>query len=195
MLMKPTLVVPTANERSTLSRVLVVEDQPDQLNMLTALLVEEGFAVLRCSNASEAEARIGEGGFSVAVVDIHLPDPNGKLLLERLREMDPSVRLIIHTGLDTLESARMAIEREAFACVEKESGPGELLRHVHRAFRTHTDRCAESLEAEVADRTASLREREDRYRIPLEAAAILIVCLSPTLRILAWPREAERVSG
>ncbi|HVR72986.1 MAG TPA: PAS domain S-box protein [Planctomycetota bacterium] len=163
--------------------------------MLTALLVEEGFAVLGCSTAAEAQARIGEGGFAVAVVDIRLPYPGGKLLLERLREMDPRVGLIIHTGLDTPESARKAIEREAFACVERESGPGELLRHVHRAFRTHMDHYAENLEAEVADRTAAPREREDRYRLLVETAASLIVCLSPTLRILEWNREAERVSG
>lgn len=195
MLMNQGLDVPSANERSCLSRVLVVEEHPDQLDMLTALLVEEGFAVLGCSTAAEAQARIGEGGFSVAVVDVRLPDPDGKLLLERLREMDPGVRLIIHAGPDTLESARKAFEREAFACVEKESGPGELLRHVHRAFRTRMDRLAENLEAKVADRTASLREREDRYRLLVETAASIIVCLSPTLRILEWNREAERVSG
>jgi len=147
------------------SQVLVVEDSEPELRLLCDILQEEGFAVTGCTSASEGIEYIRTRGFGVGIIDLRLPDSSGNQLLERIRDFDPDVRVIIYTGAASYDSIKEAMNLGAFAYVEKLSDPSELLRHVHRAFRERVDRYAADLEDAVAERTEELarsnRELED----------------------------------
>ncbi len=152
-----------AIERFT--RILVVEDSESEQQLLCDILQDEGFAVVGCSSAAEGLQHVQGKEFGVAVVDLRLPDLSGNQLLERIREQDDEVRVIIYTGAASYDSVKEAINLGAFAYVEKLSDPSELLRHVHRACRERVDRYATDLEEAVAARTEELarsnRELED----------------------------------
>jgi len=149
------------------SRLLIVEDDEAQLRTLTAIMRAEGFEVAGCSTASEALKNLERGGFAVAVVDLQLPDLPEEQLLTRLRAVTDDVRVIINTGYGSYESARDAVNLGAFAYVEKAGDPGEIVRHVHRAFHARLRRYAEDLESAVAERTRELREANETLRLEI----------------------------
>ena len=138
------------------SRVLVVEDNAAELQLLCDSLQEEGFTVFGCGSAREALEHVRERDFGVAVVDHRLPDLSGTQLLEQIHAFDDHVRVIIYTGVASYDSIKEALHLGAFAYLEKLSDRSELLRHVHRACHERVGRYALDLERAVADRTEEL---------------------------------------
>ncbi len=114
-------------------RVLIVEDNDGQRITLRDILQGEGFSTLDCDNAGAALEVVGREQVAVAIVDYKLPDLTGIQTLERLRAIDKSIRVIIHTGYGSFDSAKDSVNLGAFAYVEKPVDPGELVRLVHRA--------------------------------------------------------------
>ena len=146
------------------SRLLIVEDDAQQLHTLTDIMEDEGFDVTGCASAAEAMQHIESQDFGVAIVDYRLPDQSGDQLLESIKSMSRRTRVIIHTGYGSFESAKIAVNLGAFAYVEKLSNPDELLRHVHRAFREEIHSYADELETAVAQRTKEFEDANDKLR-------------------------------
>lgn len=159
------------NVRQTQTNVLILEDDESQLKTLTAILEEEGFPVLACNRATEAIDALAQGNVATAVVDLCVPDLSTRGLLEALTQWSDRIPVIVHTAFASYESARDALNRGAFAYVEKAGNPEELIRHVHRAFQSRLRHYAEELERAVDTRTrelrnanAALRRSEERYK-------------------------------
>ena len=144
------------SEPRRFTRLLLVEDDPEQRRVFTRIMEQEGFTVLAAATGAEALAHAEGGAVSVAVVDLGLPDMPGMQLLAQLQARNPDTRFIIHTGHSSFESARQAVNHGAFAYVEKGGDPAELIRHVHAARQWHLDRYAGGLEALAAARAAEL---------------------------------------
>lgn len=151
-----------------ISRLLIVEDDDAQRRTLTDVMRAEHFEVLCCGTAAEALQHVEKGGFGVAIVDLGLPDLPGTKLLEKIRAMSDQVRVIIHTGYGSFDSAKTAVNLGAFAYVEKLSDPAELIGHVHRAFQEGLRSYADELEREIAKRKRveeALRKAHDDLEI------------------------------
>ncbi len=65
--------------------ILVVDDEPDSLETLRLLLVDEGYDVRVASNGAEALERIAELAPDLLIVDIMMPSITGLDLCHRLR--------------------------------------------------------------------------------------------------------------
>jgi two-component system, sensor histidine kinase and response regulator len=137
------------------SNVLVVEDDLAELRLLCEIFQREEFHVIGCGSAAEALEQVQRRTFDVAVVDYRLPDLSGTQLLERIRDVDEQIRVIIYTGCGSYDSVKEALNLGAFAYIEKLSDRSELLRHVRRACFERVDRYATDLE-----RAAELRTEE-----------------------------------
>ena len=147
-----------------LSRILVVEPDSVQREKLTNELRDEGYEVMGVETAHEAFAHVKQESFGLAIIELRLPDTNGIQLLEDIRNLARGIRVIIHTEYSSLDSAKDAVNLGAFAYIEKEQRPGELVRQVDRAMRSQLNQYARELEEAVAERTAILQEREERFR-------------------------------
>lgn len=152
-------------------RVLIVEDNVNQLRTLVDIVELEGFPVAACSTATEALALAQRERFGVIIMDLRLPDGDGVHLLEQLRALDSNQRIIINTGFASLDSAKEAVNLGAFAYVEKAGDPEELVRHLHRAHAVYLSSYAKELEFAVAERTAALHQSESDYRMLMEQSA------------------------
>ena len=84
---------------------LIVDDEPDVCWVLEHLLAFKG---LRSQTAQTAQAALDlmkTHRFQLAFLDVTLPDMNGLELAKRLRELDPSLRLVIVSGYISREAA------------------------------------------------------------------------------------------
>jgi CheY-like chemotaxis protein len=88
-------------------RVLLVEDNPDQLASLSELLKLNGYEVIEARDASEALRVVSEHKPDACVIDIGLPDMNGYELARKLREIPGTrnSRLVAVTGYGNAEDS------------------------------------------------------------------------------------------
>jgi len=85
--------------------VLVVDDEPAIAEGLRLILEREGYAVQTAVSIAEAGARMDADDFSVALVDLVLPDGDGMGLLKILKNRDPDIEVIIMTGHGSIAKA------------------------------------------------------------------------------------------
>ena len=77
-----------------MARVLVVDDDPDILNLVSFRLRQKGHRVIAVGSGQEALQRVEEHGIpDVAVLDVSMPVIDGFELLRRLRALDGAAEL------------------------------------------------------------------------------------------------------
>lgn len=69
-------------------RILIVDDEPDIVDLLGEILESSGFEVASALDAKTALEQVKEQIFDAAIVDFNLPDMNGVMLHRRIRQMD-----------------------------------------------------------------------------------------------------------
>jgi two-component system, NtrC family, response regulator HydG len=86
---------------------LIVEDDPNSLSGLSAILAADGFSVDTAATLAEARAALARFIPDVALVDLNLPDGGGLELLHHLPAQPPggALPVIVMTGNATVESA------------------------------------------------------------------------------------------
>ena len=84
-------------------KVLVVEDEPPILDMLSMSLAFVGYHVLRAGSGAEALSQAREHSVDLALLDVMLPDTDGFELLRRLRSIHPDMAAVFVTARDALE--------------------------------------------------------------------------------------------
>jgi DNA-binding response OmpR family regulator len=89
-------------EQNLKNKILIVEDDIDLRNSLTAYLTTAGLEVTGVGSCLECYATLANSNFSVALVDVTLPDQSGFVLAEYLRT-NTSVKIIILTALERID--------------------------------------------------------------------------------------------
>jgi DNA-binding NtrC family response regulator len=115
-------------------RILVVDDEPLIAENLRLTLEREGYEVETAANTVSAMLRLEEQEFSLAVVDLVLPDGDGLHLLRLLKSKDPSLEVIIMTGHSSISKAVEATKQGAFYFVAKPFDAEEMLSLVGKAL-------------------------------------------------------------
>jgi CheY-like chemotaxis protein len=80
-------------------KILVVDDNPELLTLLTQLFEEVGYEVIGAAKGKQAVELARQGKPQVAILDILLPDMMGYHLADALRKDDPKLPLIFITGV------------------------------------------------------------------------------------------------
>ncbi|HUB05552.1 MAG TPA: response regulator [Myxococcales bacterium] len=113
-------------------RVLIVEDDADNGEILRELFEAEGLEVAWARTGQEAIDLLGPDRFGAALVDVSLPDLDGAAVLFALRRALPRAQLALVTGfpLATLDAD---LRRLADRIFEKPADPETLLAYVRAA--------------------------------------------------------------
>ncbi|MFP4380610.1 MAG: sigma-54-dependent transcriptional regulator [Candidatus Sumerlaeia bacterium] len=134
-------------------QVLVIDDDDLILKSVSELLQHEGFQTLQAACGDEAIEKSKKKNFSVALVDLNLPDIYGMELIQRMKNIAPDVEIIIMTGQPSLETSIAAIDEHIFAY---------LCKPVPFKILTRTVRSA------IERRQLSLQNRELMRQLELE---------------------------
>ena len=100
-------------------RVLVVEDDPVLLTILSRYLGQRGCCVLRASSAAEALEIFAHTPIDVTVSDVRMPGMSGHELLQEVRRRDSEADLILITAHSSVKDAVAAIQAGAADYLEK----------------------------------------------------------------------------
>ncbi len=116
------------------NRVLVVDDEPPQLEILKAILGREGFDVETAATAETAVALMRDAPPSVVLTDLKLPGRDGIDLLEEAARLTPHACVIIMTAHGTIDTAVEAMKKGAFDYLTKPLVRETVLLAVRRAM-------------------------------------------------------------
>lgn len=120
--------------------VLVVEDDGEVSRLVTELLTPVVAEVRAASSAADAEGAIAAGGIDVIVLDLVLPDDDGRELLQRLRTHELSANIpVIVLSAWAEEARRDCVALGADHVLHKSGDPELLVTSVLAAFARHRD--------------------------------------------------------
>lgn len=115
-------------------RLLLVDDEPQIVRALTPALAAAGYAVESAATGQDALARMAAEPCDVVILDLGLPDLDGKQVIARVREWSDAP-IIVLSARD-LESEKIAaLDLGADDFVNKPVGVGELLARVRASLR------------------------------------------------------------
>jgi two-component system NtrC family sensor kinase len=114
--------------------VLIVDDDPFVLGLLTHVGESRGMDVVGVRTPEEADAAMAARPFAVVVVDLLLGESSGLDLVKRLRARDTSIETVVISADRRLSSALESFEQEVFAFLPKPLDPAHVFATVERAM-------------------------------------------------------------
>jgi len=119
---------------SDTARVLVVDDEPQILRFLRASLGASGFEVIEAETGAEALKRAAADAPEIVVLDLGLPDMDGKDVIRSLRDWSEIPIIVLSARAREAEKIE-ALDLGADDYVNKPFGIGELLARLRAALR------------------------------------------------------------
>lgn len=81
-----------------MARILVVDDEPEVLLLLTDILESVGYEVIRATNGVEGLKEFQRGDIDLIVTDIIMPDKEGLESIMDYKQLNPDVKIIAISG-------------------------------------------------------------------------------------------------
>src|ERR1044071_6558695 len=149
-------------------RILLIDDDAQVLRLFRRCLEDEGMDVTSVQSPTEAEAALGRLLFDVCVLDLDLGDESGMLLLPKLREWAPWMRVIMATAMDDVPTALKAIRTGAADYLVKPCSPEQITLAVRQQLEARRlEKRIEALESDAGQRP----EHELQTRNPALSAS------------------------
>jgi two-component system KDP operon response regulator KdpE len=116
------------------SRLLVCDDDPQILDLLTLVLSEAGFEVMAAATGGEALDQAAAHPPEAAIIDVLLPDGDGIEVCRRLREWS-RMPILMLSAVDEERRKVRALQRGADDYVTKPFAPAELIARLEATLR------------------------------------------------------------
>ena len=134
--------------------ILIVDDEPSVLDVLSILLEAEGYEILTASSLTEARRQLTTEQPKLVLCDIMMPDGNGLDLLREIKEKRASTSVVMMTAYTSTKAAIEAMKLGAYDYVSKPFDNDELKVVIQKAIE----------KAALVDENVYLRrELEQKY--------------------------------
>jgi len=115
-------------------RILVVDDEPNIVEVMRSALLSEGYDVTATSQPEQAERLILEHDYDLVMSDLKMTPIDGLGILRRAKEKNEHLQVILVTAFSTIETAVEAMKTGAYDYVLKPFKLSELKLVVRRAL-------------------------------------------------------------
>ena len=112
------------------TKILVVDDDPNLRKTLSDILRIKGYEIALAANGAEAIAAAERETFSLALIDLMLPDMPGLEVMVRIKAISPLTEAIILTGNASMDTAIEATKQGAYSYLLKPYQMDDLLRNI-----------------------------------------------------------------
>lgn len=168
-------------------RVLLIEDNPGDMDLILELLPQEGsaqFKVECVSRLSEAIASIGTNQYDVVLLDLGLPDSDGLATLSSMRRRAPHLPVVVLTGNTDERVALAAIQEDAQDYLIKgKIDEHQLTRSIKYAYERN------KAEQKMLVSEAKFRKLSQEYHTLLNNLPDGVVHIAPDLQVI-WTNRA-----
>ena len=141
--------------KNTMIRVLIVDDEYQLLEAFKKKLSKEGMEVFTALNGREAISIMQRETLDIGLFDIRLPDADGVELLGKLREIQPTAEAIMLTGYASVDTAIRSMKLGAYDYLTKPIKLSELHAVILKAYE----------KKELKDKTLVLAEQLQRVEV------------------------------
>jgi len=117
-----------------MSNILIVDDEKAIRKTLGEILSYEGYKMDEAGDGEEALKKFREKTYDVVLCDIKMPKMDGIEFLERAREANPDVPIIMISGHGTIETAVEAVKKGAYDYISKPPDLNRLLITIRNAM-------------------------------------------------------------
>lgn len=117
-----------------MAKILLVDDEPSILSVLSVLLKAEGHVVTPVDNGEKAMELFQSSAFDLMISDIRMKPIDGITLLHAARDVRPTMAVLMVTGYGSVETAVEAMKLGAFDYITKPFKVDEMLITVQRAL-------------------------------------------------------------
>ncbi|OGR82443.1 MAG: hypothetical protein A2902_03525 [Elusimicrobia bacterium RIFCSPLOWO2_01_FULL_64_13] len=129
-------------------KILVMDDEEGMRDLLSYELGARGYDVDTAANGQEGVQKIAKGDYRLVISDVKMPKLGGLDALESIKQMHPSVEVIMTTGFATIDMAVESMKRGAYDFITKPYNISELVSRVEKALEKQA----------LASEVASLKE-------------------------------------
>jgi two-component system, NtrC family, response regulator len=113
--------------------ILVVDDEPNYLVVLSELLKDEGFEVFTAADGESGLQIVENVDLDLVITDMQMPGINGLQLLERVKEQKEELPVIVITAFAEVDKAVQAMQAGAFSYLAKPFSNDELIVTLKKA--------------------------------------------------------------
>ena len=166
---------------TTGARLLVVDDDPDMLRLLSMRLVSAGYQVTAVTSAETALTQLEIEHPQLVLSDVRLPGRDGLALFDEIRKRHPSLPVILLTAHGTIPDAVEATARGVFTYLTKPYDARELLEKIAQALAlgapaaTPSRAGDESWRAEIVSRSNRMAELLAEARMVAKSDASVLL--------------------
>ena len=118
--------------------ILIVDDEPSVRDVMATILMDAGYVVETAADGHIALEIIGAAPPDLIITDVMMPHLDGWALLERARERNPTLPVILMSAGDSIRARRMRPIPDHAAFLAKPFAIEELLAHVVRLTGSET---------------------------------------------------------
>ena len=115
------------------ARILIVDDDPGQRNLLESFLRKQGFAPETAASGEAALQLLSRGPFDLMISDVRMPGMSGLETLRRARQTHPNLPVLLVTAFADIRSAVTAMRDGAVNYLAKPIDLDELMTSVRLA--------------------------------------------------------------
>ena len=117
-------------------KILIVDDEPDMLKLLSMILREKTpYEISTTNNPLEAIELAKKSDFDLVISDLKMPGIDGIELIDAIKRLNEDIPIIIITAYGTVESATEAIQKGGFDFITKPFRKEQILFTIDKALK------------------------------------------------------------
>ncbi|TDR20397.1 sigma-54-dependent transcriptional regulator [Marinicella litoralis] len=143
-------------------KILVVDDEPDILQLLDISLSRMGFKVYKAENIGSAKFQLSKTSFHLCLSDYKLPDGNGSELVEHVSKNYPTTPIAVITAFGTINHAVETLKKGAYDFITKPISLDTLRQLVITGLQKHENGEAKSTAVTIPISSAYFEQLNDQ---------------------------------
>ena len=115
--------------------ILLIDNDEAVCQMVEAILLDQEYAVSAFTRSVDAMTGFGPGKYDLVITDIKMPVISGLDVLQKVKQLDPVLPVIMITAHATVDLSLQALRKGAYDMLTKPFEPEELLSRLRNALR------------------------------------------------------------